>query len=545
MASVPVSLPDDDKPVSAADEPTPAGKPVRRSSAGALAVGVGIMATKVFGIVRNSFLAKYLGAGVVADAFNAAIRIPGLLQNLFGDGAMSAAFIPVYARLLAEGDEEEAGRVAGAVFAILALLVVVLVALGVVFTPQLLPILAGGFKGEKRDLAITFVRILFPASGAFVLAAWALGVLNSHRKFLLSYSAGIAWNVAIIVALLWYGGKEPLPELARITCWASVVGAALQFLVQLPHVIRLVPKLKIALDYKRERVSQVMRNFAPVFVSRGVVQISNFIDIAIASFMPNGLVSLLTYATTISYVPVSMFGMAISAAELPELASVMGAHEERNRQLRERVNAGLRQVAFFVVPSAVAMLAVGDLMAAALFQRGKFTHQDSLYTWSILAGSAFGLLAGTMGRLYSSTYYALHDTRTPLNFAVVRVILTSVLGYLFAIKLPGWIGIDPHWGGAGLTISFGIAGWVEFTLLRRGMNARIGVTGAPAPLMVKLWGSALVAGAAAFGLKAALGGVRPVILVVIDLALFAAVYGAAGLALRVPEAHALVRRVRR
>ena len=503
------------------------------------------MATKLFGIVRNSFLAKYLGASMVADAFNAAIRIPGMLQNLFGDGAMSAAFIPVYSRLLAEGNEEEAGRVAGAVFAILTLLVAVLVTLGVLFTPQLLPILAGGFKGEKRELTITFVRILFPASGAFVLAAWALGVLNSHRKFLLSYSAGIAWNLAIIAALWWYGGKEPLPELARITAWASLVGAALQFLVQLPHVIRLVPRLRIRFDTKRERVRQIMRNFAPVFVSRGVVQLSNFIDIAIASFMPNGLVSLLSYATTISYVPVSMFGMAISAAELPELSSVMGAEEERNRQLRERVNAGLRQVAFFVVPSAMAMVVAGDLMVAALFQRGEFTSQDSRYAWSILAGSAFGLLAGTMGRLYSSTYYALHDTRTPLNFAVVRVILTSILGYAFAIKLPLWLHFDPHWGGAGLTVSFGIAGWVEFALLRRSMNRRIGVTGAPAALMTKLWTSAVVAGAATYGLKLALSSTRHIVAVVLDLGLFAIVYGVVCLGLRVPEAHALVRRLKR
>src|SRR5579884_494757 len=161
-ASVPMPTPDGDLP--AADEPTPVSKPIHRSGAGAFFVAVGIMATKVFGIIRNSFLARYLGAGMVADAFNAAIRIPGLLQNLFGDGAMSAAFIPVYARLLAEGDEEEAGRLAGAVFAILALLVAILVTLGVLFTPQLLPILAGGFKGEKRELAISFVRILFPAS---------------------------------------------------------------------------------------------------------------------------------------------------------------------------------------------------------------------------------------------------------------------------------------------------------------------------------------------------------------------------------------------
>jgi putative peptidoglycan lipid II flippase len=288
-----------------------------------------------------------------------------------------------------------------------------------------------------------------------------------------------------------------------------------------------------------------MRNFGPVFVSRGVVQISNTIDVAIASFMPEGMVSLLMYATTISYVPVSMFGIAISAAELPELSSVLASGEERARQLRERVNAGLRQISFFVVPSAMAMVAVGDVMAGALFQGNKFTHQDTIYTWSILAGSAVGLLASTMGRLYSSTYYALNDTRTPLNFAIVRVLLTSILGYLFAILLPNLLGIDGHWGGAGLTISFGIAGWVEFVLLRRGMNQRIGVTGPPASLMTKLWTGAIVAGAAAFGLKLVLGSLHRVPLAIVVLTGFAAVYGGMMLLFGVPEAHTLVRRFRR
>jgi putative peptidoglycan lipid II flippase len=150
-----------------------------------------------------------------------------------------------------------------------------------------------------------------------------------------------------------------------------------------------------------------------------------------------------------------------------------------------------------------------------------------------------------MGRLYSSTYYALHDTRTPLNFAIIRVILTSVLGYFFAIPLPNLLGIDSHWGGAGLTVSFGIAGWVEFFLLRRGMNERIGVTGAPASLMTKLWTSALLAGAAAFGVKFALAGTRAIPLAVIDLGLFGVVYGVLTLVFKVPEAHALIRRFRR
>lgn len=534
--------------ITTADEPMPIeqrGVP-GRSRAGAFFVSLGIFTNKIFGVVRQSFIATYLGAGNAADAFNAAIRIPNLLQNMFGEGALSASFIPVYVGLRARGDEEEAGRVAGAVFAILALVVSILVLLGVLFTPQILPLIVGGFKGERRELAITYVRILFPGAGLFVLGAWCLGVLNSHRKFLLSYMAPVLWNVTMIIALVWYGPRESLSSLARITAWASVIGAAAQFLVQLPFVLSLVPHLRVSFDWRRPSVRNVLRNFAPVGVSRGVVQVSAYIDQLISSFLPEGMVSLIFYATTISYVPVSLFGMSISAAELPEMSSVLGEHADRARQLRERLNAGLRHIAFFVVPSAAAMVVAGDLMAAALFQHGhQFSRQDTIYTWSILAGSAVGLLASTMGRLYSSTYYALHDTRTPLRFAIVRVVLTTALGFGMALGLPRLLHIDSHWGGAALTASFGIAGWVEFTLLRRGMNERIGETGLPASLSVKLWSCAVLAAAAALGLKVVFPTLPRIPAAVIVLGGFGIVYLGAAILIKVPEAQDLLRKLRR
>jgi len=184
-------------------------------------------------------------------------------------------------------------------------------------------------------------------------------------------------------------------------------------------------------------------------------------------------------------------------------------------------------------------------MAAALFQHGRhFSRQDTIYTWSILAGSAVGLLASTMGRLYSSTYYALHDTRAPLRFAIVRVVLTTALGFAMALGLPKLLGIDPHWGGAALTASFGIAGWVEFMLLRRGMNERIGDTGLPASLAIKLWSCAALAGAAALGLKVAFPNLHRILAAVVVLGGFGVVYLGATLLARVPEARILIRRVR-
>jgi putative peptidoglycan lipid II flippase len=514
---------------------------------GAALVAAGILLSRVLGVVRESLKAKYLGAttAVAADAFNAAFRIPNLLQNLFGEGSLSASFIPVYANLLARGDEEEANRVAGAVFGLLALITSILVALGVVFTPELLFAIAPGYTGERRELTIVLTRILFPGTGLFVMGAWCLGVLNSHRRFFLSYAAPVAWNL-VMIASLWLTRHNPsLNAIAETLAWASVVGAALSFLVQLPVVLRLLHGLRVSLDRSSAHVRTVMRNFVPVFVSRGVVQISAYVDQIIASYLPTGMVSLLFYANTIYTLPVSLFGMSVAASELPEMASAVGTSEENARHLRNRLDSGLRHIAFFVVPSAMAFLALGDVIAAALFQRGRFSQIDTLFTWGILAGSVVGLLASTMGRLYSSAYYALKDTRTPLRFALIRVTLTTALGYAFAFPLVRWLGIDPRWGAAGLTASAGLAGWVEFSLLRSRMNTRIGRTGLPARFVASLWGAALAAGVAAFALHRAIRIPSSLLTGAVVLGVFGLVYFAVTMLLGVPESRSLLRRVRR
>ena len=489
--------------------------------------------------------AKFLGTSAAADAFTAAFKVPNILQNLFGEGALSASFIPVYSRLLAEGKEEEAGRVAGAIVALLMLVVAVVVLVGVVATPALIPLIAQGFDPEKKRMTITLTRILFPGAGIFVVSAWCLGILNSHRRFLLSYSAPVLWNVAMIGALLWFGGSQQPLDLASTLAWASVVGALLQFLVQVPTTLRVARHLRLSLDTKSEHVRNVSRNFGPAFVSRGVVQISGYIDIWLASFLPDGMVATLSYAQTVYVLPVSLFGMAVSAAELPEMSRAIGDHEQVATYLRGRLGAGLRNIAFFVIPSAAAFIAFGDVIAALLFQRGRFTAADSHYAWGILAGSAVGLLATTMGRLYSSTYYALHDTRTPLRFASVRVVLTTVLGYLFALPLPRLLGIDAHWGAAGLTASAGIAGWIEFLLLRSRMNRRIGVTGLPRRFIASLWAAAVVGAAAGWEMRRLTEHQNQFVARVLVLAIYGLVYLSTTVALRVPEAATVIARLRR
>lgn len=497
----------------------------RRGKAAAAMVAAGILLSRLSGLIRERFFAHYLGTSLAADAYRAAFRVPNMLQNLLGEGVLSASFIPVYARLRAEGREREASELAEAIFALLALVASVIVALGILCAPVLVSLLVPGFHGEKRDLTIALVRIVFPGTGLLVFSAWCLGVLNSHGRFFLSYASAVMMNVAMIVALVWQGGwrGQGTVGLAYTLSWASVAGAVLQFAVQAPSVYTYLRPLLGRVDLRSVHVAAVVAAFIPVFISRGVFQISGFIDLQLASFLPKGNV-LLTYAQTLYMLPVSLFGMSVSAAELPAMSRAIGSQSEIAATLRTRLSAGLEKISFFVVPSAVAFLALGNVVASTLYRTGKFGDQDVLFVWAALAGSGVGLLAQTMGRLYSSTFYALRDTRTPLRFALVRVALTLCLGYLFALPLPRALGIDHNWGVAGLTSSAGIAGWVEFALLRRGLQARIGHIAFSAVRVLKLWAAALTAAALSLLLERSLHLSSPVLRGLLVLLPFGAVY---------------------
>jgi putative peptidoglycan lipid II flippase len=494
------------------------------SKAAAVAVAAGIFSSRVVGLVRERVFAHYFGTSASADAFRAAFRIPNFLQNLFGEGVLSASFIPVYARLRAEGRDEEASKLAEAIFALLFLVTSVLVVGGIFAAPWLIDLIAPGFHGDTRLLTIHLVQILFPGAALLVFSAWCLGILNSHRKFFLSYAAPVVWNLAIVAVLLWKGGHQAEARLAVTTAIGSVIGSGLQFIVQLPTVLKFLWPLRLHLQFASEQVRAVVHSFTPVFISRGVVQISAYVDSMLASFLPQGAVAVLSYAQTLTLLPVSLFGMAISAAELPAMSSELGTQEEIAAALRQRLARGLENIAFFVVPSAAAFFILGDMVATTIYRSGHFQGHDVTLVWRVLAGSAVGLLASTSGRLYSSAFYALRNTRTPLNFAIIRVTLTLALGYLFALPLPRLLGMDRLWGVAGLTLSAGIAGWVEFALLRRALHARIGAVPFSGTRLAKLWLAAIVSAAVGHGVKLILPIRQPLVLGPGVLAVFAGCY---------------------
>ena len=508
---------------------------------GAPLVAAGIVLSRLFGLVRQRVLSHYLGLSLPADAFNQAFRIPNFLQNLFGEGVLSASFIPAYARLRAEGRDQEARSLAGAVLGILFLVVAVLVALGISTAPWLVTLLAPGFEGAKRELTIRLVRVLFPGVGLLVLSAWCLSILNSHRKFFLSYAAPVLWNLAIIAATI-AAPTGPLEGVVLWVAWGAVAGGALQLLVQLPSVLSLVPGLRPGLGRGNPNVRGVLGNFFPAFVTRGVTQISAFVDGILASLLPGGAVTAMANAQVLYTLPVSLFGMSIAAAELPELAAAAVAGEAGPR-LRTRLEDGRRRVAFFVVPTVVGFLLLGEVIAALFFQTGRFTAEDARYVWMILGGSAIGLLASTQGRLYNSVYFALHDTRAPLRFATIRVALSIMLGYFAAVHLPRLLEVNPRWGAAGITAAAGVSAWVEFILLQRGLVSRLGPEPQRTGYSLRLWGAALLAGAAGW-LALSLAGQRfgPEVRALVVLVPFGLVYLLATALAGIPLARRLIGR---
>ncbi len=213
--------------------------------------------------------------------------------------------------------------------------------------------------------------------------------------------------------------------------------------------------------------------------------------------------------------------------------------------LRIRLDAATQRLAYYIVPSAMGFLALGGVIAAALFQTGEFTAANSRYVWLVLAGSSIGLLAATLGRLYSSTFYALHDTRTPLKAGLVRVGVGATLGLTAALFLPKALGLPVHWGAAGITAASGVAAWVEFMMLRRALAARIGHFDLPTIELLKLWMAALAAAGTSTVARLLLPDMPPIFLAVITVGVNALTYLGVTSWWDIPEAAVITSRVGR
>jgi putative peptidoglycan lipid II flippase len=443
-------------------------------------------------------------------------------------------------------------------------------------------VLAAGFGGgetaggvDRFGLAVQAVRIMFPMAALLVLAAWTLGVLNSHRRFFLPYVAPVLWNVAIIAGLVgtavwWTGSPAGLtPEawaLGRLDrllfagCFGALAGGALQFLVQLPLVVRVLPHFEWSLSTRVEGVQQALRQFGPIVAGRGVAQLSGYLDMLLASFLAVGALSSLRFALILYMLPVSLFGMSVAAAELPELSRLTA---EQARAFTQRLRRSLRQILFLTVPTAIGYLAFGWLLVGALFRTGSFGPASQWLVYVVLGGYSLGLLATTLSRLLQNAFYAVDDAKTPAKVAALRVTVSTALAVplmlgLDRVAVAEVVALPPgaealYLGALGLSLGASGGAWVELarlrTVLRRRLPDEAVTLALPWGRTGRMAGLALAAAGPAGALWAGLQGAAPALHVILQAAavvgLYAASYLGGAYALGWPEMNAWVDRFRR
>ena len=538
----------------------------RPGGRGSSAVAAGIALSRLSGLLRESLLRSVLALGPAADAFAAALRIPNLLQNLLGEGSLSASFIPVYSRLLGEGRDDEAGRVAGAVAGLLAALAGGLVVVSILAARPLAVLLAPGFEGRRLDLTVDLLRITTGGLGLLVLSAWCLGVLNSHGRFFLPYVAPVLWNAAQVTVLAVAAFGDWSPRGAAIAlAWGLVAGGALQFGVQAVAVWRLAPDLRPSFGRGNAAVADVRRRFGPAVLGRGVLQLSGYLDLVLASLLVTGAVAGLLSAQMLYALPVALFATSVAVAELPEmsrLASTSG--------LADRALAARRRTAFFVAFCTVAYLVLGESIVGALFGWGAFDADDTRAVALVLAAYSLGLPAVASSRIFQNTLYAVGDTSGPARIAAARVGLAAVVGIALMFPLDriaahggalltldgvGWFGPlnagirtgspDPHLGAVGLALGSACAAWLELALLSRRCRRSVDGTSGPTAVMSRLAPATGAAVVVALGVRWATDGLPAIAAAPIGLAVAGCTYVLVASATGVDEANLVIGPLRR
>lgn len=471
--------------------PSPAKKEGHASVArSAGIVSIAVMGSRLLGLVREVVFAALFGAGFLKDAFDIAFKIPNLLRDLFAEGALSVAFVKTFTDYTEKRTEEEAWRLASLVMNALVVVLSVITLAGILFSPQIVSVLAKGFSPEKAALATLLTRIMFPFLLLVALAAVAMGVLNTKGRFGIPASASTMFNVGSIVGGLsfaytlsgggWASPPDPNAVPDSPARWAMVgmavgtlIGGALQFLVQVPSLYKVGFRFRPALSFADAGVRQVMRLMGPAVIGTAAVQINVMINAFYASGI-NGGVSWLNYAFRLMQLPIGVFGVAIGTATLPAISRFAARGDIPS--FRSTLSSSLGLVFLLTIPSACGLIVLRRPIIALIYQRGSFSALTTEMVGLALAFYAIGLAGYAAIKVLSPAFYALDDARTPMTISLVSILVNAVGSYFLRTWFASY-GVTPEtpagYGHAGLALSTSLIALFNFFALIFFMRRRI------------------------------------------------------------------------
>jgi putative peptidoglycan lipid II flippase len=388
-------------------------------------IGLATLSSRVLGFIRDMVLARLFGAGLVSDAFFVAYRIPNMLRELFAEGSMSAAFIPVFTETLTQKSREEARKLASATFTTLLFIVSLITLLAMLLAPWIVQAIAPGFSETlgKFNLTVMLSRFMFPYLIFISLAALAMGMLNSLRAFSAPAFSPVLFNVFIIAAALWLSPQltEPIFGVAI----GVTIGGLAQFLIQLPSLKRQGMLPSFQWNPSHPGVQRIGWLLLPAMVGLSVTQVNILVNTLLASFLPEGSQTYLFYGMRLVLFPLGIFGVALGTAILPSLSKQ--AAEGQMEELKKTLAFGLRMIFFIIIPSMVGLIVLRIPIIHLFFEHGAFTSPATAGTAAALAFYAVGLPAFAGVRIVVAAFYSLKDTKTPVKIAVLAMVVNIVL----------------------------------------------------------------------------------------------------------------------
>ena len=428
-------------------------------------ISAGTLLSRILGFLRDIIIARFLGTSMGAEAFVIAFRIPNLFRNLIGEGAASAAVVPIFSEYIVKKDRDDFLTLANITFYLSFFVLAAITILGIIISPLMVKIIAPGFINSpyKLNLTITLTRTIFPYLVLIGLTAYCAGILHSLKSFFAPAFSPALLNISLIVSTLiaTYKLNNPLLGLAV----GVLVGGVLQLAIQIPFLYKNGFRFKRVNTFAHPGVKSIGKLLVPRIFGSAVYQLNIFVDTICASLsfiVGQGAVAAIYYANRIIQFPLAVFGIALVSAALPTMSRL--AAEGDMEKLKDTLSFSFRSIFLIMIPSTVGVMVLSEPIIRVFFQRGQFSSYSTMITSSALLFYALGLFAFGGIRILTSCFYSLKDTKTPVKVAGFCLIINAILNVVLMFRLKV----------AGLALASSISALINFSVLSYILEKRIG-----------------------------------------------------------------------